>query len=55
MCKLFHKWSRWCEPFDVEYVRYVFNHEAGRGFTQKQSRNCIKCGKAQERIVEPKE
>lgn len=39
-CRLFHKWSRWTRPVDT------FNSSS-----QKQFRECVGCGKVQQRSV----
>lgn len=46
-----HSWTKWSEPGPVHVVHTFKGHRVGDGREMIQKRHCIKCKKAQERIV----
>ena len=50
MCFIFHKWTRWSDPYATSWVSVspLGEHKFTKTF---QNRSCHKCGKTQRREV----
>lgn len=47
-----HRWTRWCEPRGCTWIRTDYWRDKEERIERlSQSRDCVKCGKTQYRII----